>query len=212
MFWPGGSIPPSPNPITQKKTLMEKIYNIMTIYSDATIIRQIRLGNITIDPIPENIQIQPSSVDLRLGNTFKTFKPTEEPIDPTKDYIDLEEEMITIIQNPYTIQPGEFILGHTLETITLPDDITARIEGKSTLGRLGLTMHVTAGYIDPGFNGQITLEICNLGPRPVTLYTGMRVCQIVFEDMTTPSENPYNTRGRYMNQRGPVASKFGDKL
>lgn len=183
----------------------------MTIYSDTTIIRQIRLGNIKIEPIPDNIQIQPSSVDLRLGNTFKTFKHNDDPINPTKDK-NLEEQMSTIIQNPYTIQPGEFILGHTLEIITLPDDITARIEGKSTLGRLGLTMHVTAGYIDPGFNGQITLEICNLGPRPVQLWCGMRVCQIVFEDMTTPSENPYSNCGRYMNQDGPVAGKFGDNL
>ncbi len=112
---------------------------------------------------------------------------------------------------PFIIHPGEFALATTYETVKLPDDLVARVEGRSSMGRLGITMHVTAGYIDPGFHGKITLEISNIGKMPVALYTGQRVCQIVFETMTSPSEKPYGHPDRdskYMGQERPITSKI----
>ncbi|MBE6488148.1 MAG: dCTP deaminase [Methanosphaera stadtmanae] len=186
----------------------------MAILSDVDIKKYIDEGKIIIDPITDDKQIQPSSVDLRLGDEFKGFTIVTKPfIDPFDD-TDLETYMneITVEKGePFIIHPGEFTLATTYETVCLPDDIVARVEGRSSMGRLGITMHVTAGYIDPGFEGKITLEISNIGKMPVALYPGQRVCQIVFETMTSPANKPYGHEDRdskYMGQKGPQVSKI----
>ncbi len=186
----------------------------MAILSDIDIKKYLDEERIVIDPILDEKQIQPSSVDLRIGNKFKGFKIITKPyIDPF-DETDLESYMseITIDEDqPFIIHPGEFTLATTLETVKLPEDIVARVEGRSSIGRLGITMHVTAGYIDPGFEGKITLEISNIGKIPVALYPNQRVCQIVFETMTSPSARPYGHESRdskYMGQSGPQVSRI----
>lgn len=186
----------------------------MAILSDIDIKKALDEEKIVIDPIIDEKQIQPSSVDLRIGNKFKGFKIITKPFIDPFDETDLESYMeeITIDEKqPFIIHPGEFTLATTYETIKLPSDIVARVEGRSSIGRLGITMHVTAGYIDPGFEGKITLEISNIGKMPVALYPGQRVCQIVFETMTSPSVKPYGHKSRdskYMNQEGPQVSKI----
>ncbi len=187
----------------------------MAILSDRDIIKYLDEGKITIDPLEDpSRQIQPSSVDLRIGNEFKGFRIIRKPcIDPLdKSDLDSYMESFHIKQGePFIIHPGEFALATTYETVKLPDDLVARVEGRSSMGRLGITMHVTAGDIDPGFEGKITLEISNIGKMPVALYTGQRVCQIVFETMTTPSLRPYGHPERdskYMGQDKPVTSKI----
>ncbi|MBE6493388.1 MAG: dCTP deaminase [Methanosphaera stadtmanae] len=186
----------------------------MAILSDIDIKKYLDDGKIVIDPIKDIKQIQPSSVDLRIGNEFKGFTITSKPFIDPRDNTDLESYMnsFTIEEGkPFIIHPGEFTLATTYETVKLPADIVARVEGRSSMGRLGVTMHVTAGYIDPGFEGKITLEISNIGKMPVALYPGQRVCQIVFETMTSPSLKPYGHEDRdskYMNQNGPQVSKI----
>jgi dCTP deaminase len=187
----------------------------MAILSDQDVKKYLEEGKISIEPLedPER-QIQPSSVDLRIGNEFKGFRIIRKPcIDPL-DKSDLESYMESFHLDQgeaFIIHPGEFALATTYEAVKLPDDLVARVEGRSSMGRLGITMHVTAGYIDPGFQGKITLEISNIGKMPVALYTGQRVCQIVFETMTSPSQRPYGHPERdskYMGQDRPVTSKI----
>lgn len=187
----------------------------MAILSDQDIRKYLDEGKISIEPLedPER-QIQPSSVDLRIGSEFKGFRIIRKPcIDPL-DKSDLESYMESFHLEkgePFIIHPGEFALATTYEAVKLPDHLVARVEGRSSMGRLGITMHVTAGYIDPGFQGKITLEISNIGKMPVALYTGQRVCQIVFETMTSPSQRPYGHPERdskYMGQDKPVTSKI----
>lgn len=186
----------------------------MAILSDVDIKRYLDEERIIIDPLEDEKQIQPSSVDLRIGDEFKGFTIVTKPyIDPF-DKTNLESYMhsITVEEGePFIIHPGEFTLATTHEYVKLPEDIVARVEGRSSIGRLGITMHVTAGYIDPGFEGRITLEISNIGKMPVALYPGQRVCQIVFETMTSPSAKPYGHEDRdskYMGQRSPQVSKI----
>jgi dCTP deaminase len=187
----------------------------MAILSDQDIKRYLKTGKIVIEPLENpGRQIQPSSVDLRIGSEFKGFRIIRKPcIDPL-DKSDLESymESFHLAQGePFIIHPGEFALATTYESVKLPDNLVARVEGRSSMGRLGITMHVTAGYIDPGFQGKITLEISNIGKMPVALYTGQRVCQIVFETMTSPSKRPYGHPERdskYMGQDSPVTSKI----
>ncbi len=187
----------------------------MAILSDRDIKEHLKSGKIVIDPILNaEVQIQPSSVDLRIGKEFKGFRIIRKPCIDPMDQSDLESYMESFFLDegePFIIHPGEFALATTYETIKLPHDLVARVEGRSSMGRLGVTMHVTAGYIDPGFQGKITLEISNIGKMPVALYTGQRVCQIVFETMTSPSERPYGHPERdskYMGQKSPVTSKI----
>jgi dCTP deaminase len=187
----------------------------MAILSDKDIKEHLKSGKIVINPLtnPE-VQIQPSSVDLRIGREFKGFRIIRKPCIDPMDQSDLDSYMESFYIDegePFIIHPGEFALATTYETIKLPHDLVARVEGRSSMGRLGVTMHVTAGYIDPGFMGKITLEISNIGKMPVALYTGQRVCQIVFETMTSPSERPYGHPERdskYMGQTTPVSSKI----
>ncbi|MDI6702735.1 dCTP deaminase [Methanothermobacter wolfeii] len=188
----------------------------MAILSDRDIKRYLEEGLITIDPLddPER-QIQPSSVDLRIGNEFRGFRVIRKPCIDPKDPSDIDSymESFHVDEGPFIIHPGEFALATTHEYIGLPDNLVARVEGRSSIGRLGITMHVTAGYIDPGFHGRITLEISNIGKMPVALYPMQRVCQIVFETMTSPSEKPYGHPARdskYVGQTRPETSRIKD--
>lgn len=162
--------------------------------------------------MPDEKQIQPASVDLRLGNEFKVFKNIKKSYLDPKDDISAHMKSIKINEDePFIIKPNEFALGTTLEYIKLPDDLVGRVEGRSSMGRLGVTMHVTAGFIDPGFEGKITLEISNIGTMPIALYPGQRTSQIVFEMMSSAAEVPYDhpdRESKYMYQTGPVNSRI----
>lgn len=185
----------------------------MAILSDKTIKEYLEEGKIVIDPLKDEQQIQPSSVDMRLGDEFKVFKVIRKPYIDPKDKEDIAEymESSTVPEGEaFIIHPNEFALATTQEYVKVPDDLVARVEGRSSMGRLGVTMHVTAGYVDPGFEGRITLEISNIGAMPVALYPGQRVCQLVFETMTTPAELPYGhpkRNSKYMNQLKPESSR-----
>lgn len=185
----------------------------MAILSDKTIKEYLEEGKIVIDPLKDEQQIQPSSVDMRLGDEFKVFKVIRKPYIDPKDEEDIAEymESSTVPEGEaFIIHPNEFALATTQEYVKVPDDLVARVEGRSSMGRLGVTMHVTAGYVDPGFEGRITLEISNIGAMPVALYPGQRVCQLVFETMTTPEELPYGhpkRNSKYMKQLKPESSR-----
>ena len=185
----------------------------MAILSDKTIKEYLEEGKIVIDPLKDEQQIQPSSVDMRLGDEFKVFKVIRKPYIDPKDEEDIAEymESSTVPEGEaFIIHPNEFALATTQEYVKVPDDLVARVEGRSSMGRLGVTMHVTAGYVDPGFEGRITLEISNIGAMPVALYPGQRVCQLVFETMTTPAELPYGhpkRNSKYMEQLKPESSR-----
>lgn len=185
----------------------------MAILSDKTIKEYLEEGKIVIDPLKDEQQIQPSSVDMRLGDEFKVFKVIRKPYIDPKDEEDIAEymESSTVPEGEaFIIHPNEFALATTQEYVKVPDDLVARVEGRSSMGRLGVTMHVTAGYVDPGFEGRITLEISNIGAMPVALYPGQRVCQLVFETMTTPAKLPYGhpkRNSKYMKQLKPESSR-----
>jgi dCTP deaminase len=169
-------------------------------------------GRIVIEPLVEG-HIQPASVDVRLDATFLAFRRhTTSDIDPWQTNDNLMERVTVPEGDPFILHPGEFVLGTTLERLTLPDDIVARIEGKSSLGRLGLLIHATAGFIDPGWTaGQITLELSNVAPLPIRLWPGMKIAQLSFMQMDGPAEFPYghpSLGSKYQGQSGPVASRY----
>ena len=181
------------------------------ILSDRTIRRLLTEGRLLITPL-DDTQIQPASVDIRLGSTFLAFRRhTSECIDPREMNDALMEPMTVADDRPFILHPGEFVLGTTLERLTLPDDIVARVEGKSSLGRLGLLIHATAGFVDAGWtNGQITLELSNVAPLPIKLWPGMKIGQLCMFRLASPAERPYGSSGvgsRYQDQRGPTPSR-----
>ncbi len=185
------------------------------ILSDRDIRRAIEEGRVLIESKqPELFQhIHASSMDLRLGNIFKLYEHSRYALLDPKDPATFANNMRTITVadgDPFIVQPGEFILGVTQEKITVPRDLVVRVEGRSSLGRMGIIVHSTAGFVDPGFSGTITLEISNLNRLPVALYPGMRVCQIAFEQMTSPAETPYNEKpwSKYQGQMLPEESKL----
>ncbi len=181
------------------------------ILSDRSIKEEVSAGRIVIEPYREEC-VQPSSVDVHLDKTFLVFNHSEHTfIDTRKEMPDLTTKIIVDNGKPFILHPGEFVLGSTSEKLTLPNDVAARIEGKSSLGRLGLLIHSTAGYIDPGFSGNITLELSNVSKLPITLYPGMKIGQFSFQKMTTPVEKPYGSpelRSRYQGQTNPEPSKL----
>ncbi len=180
------------------------------IFSDRTIRQAIEEGRIEIDPFEDSF-IQPSSVDLRCDNAFRVFENHKYPhIDPREIQDDLTSEVIVPNGEPFILHPGEFVLGATLERVRLGNGIVARLEGKSSLGRLGLLIHSTAGFVDPGFDGYLTLELSNVANLPIAIYPGMRIGQISFYQMTTEAEHPYGSNeagSKYQNQRGPTPSR-----
>ncbi len=185
------------------------------ILSDIDIRKAIKDGRIKIDSSKSGLSqhIHASSMDLRLGDTFKLYEHSKSAILDPKDPTTFAMNMRTIIVpdgEPFIVQPGEFVLGVTQESISLSDDLVARVEGRSSIGRLGIIIHSTAGFIDPGFSGTVTLEISNLNRLPVALYPGMRVCQLAFEQMTSAAEMPYDKKphSKYQGQVLPEESKL----
>jgi dCTP deaminase len=180
------------------------------IYSDRTIKESISSGKIAIEPY-EPSYVQPSSVDLRVGNGFRVFvNHRYSEIDPRAPQADLTQLVEVGDEEPFMLHPGEFVLGSTLERVRLGIDVVARLEGKSSLGRLGLLIHSTAGFIDPGFEGHITLELSNVATLPIAIYPGMKIGQISFYQMTTAAEYPYGSPelgSKYQGQSGPTASR-----
>jgi dCTP deaminase len=179
------------------------------ILSDRDIRQHLADGRILIDPF-DPACVQPSSVDLHVGNQFRVFANNRYPyIDVRKEQPDLTELVDMAPDEPFILHPGEFVLGQTVEWVEIPDDLVARLEGKSSLGRLGLLIHSTAGYVDPGWRGTLTLELSNVANLPITLYPGMKIGQISFFRLSTPAETPYGSAGnKYQGQRGPTPSRF----
>src|SRR3954465_3877681 len=177
------------------------------VLADRTIARLLEEGRIEIDPYDDSL-LQPSSVDVRVDRYFRVFHNNRYPyIDVREEQEDLTELVEVENGTPFVLHPGEFVLGSTLERVGLPDDLVARIEGKSSLGRLGLLIHSTAGVIDPGFDGHVTLELSNVASLPITLYPEMRVGQVSFLRMTTPADVPYGQGAlgsKYQGQGGPT--------
>ena len=185
------------------------------LLSDRDIRAEIDRQRIQLDPWDEAM-VQPSSVDVRLDRFFRLFDNHKYPhIDPAQDQPDLTRLVEVNGDEPFVLHPGEFVLGATYELVTLPDDIAARLEGKSSLGRLGLLTHSTAGFIDPGFSGHVTLELSNVATLPITLWPGMKIGQLCFFRLSSPAEHPYGSErygSRYQGQRGPTASRSAVKF
>ena len=180
------------------------------ILSDRDIRAEIESGRITIDPYDERC-IQPSSVDLHVDSQFRVFANSRYPfIDVREEQPDLTDLVEVKPDEPFILHPGEFALGSIYEVVTLPDDIAARVEGKSSLGRLGLLTHATAGFIDPGFSGHVTLELSNVATLPIKLWPGMKIGQLCFFRLSSPAEHPYGSAvygSHYQGQRGPTPSR-----
>ncbi len=181
------------------------------ILSDRSLREAIAAGRIVLDPLDESC-IQPSSIDLKVGNLFRVFRNhTTGIIDVKQDLEDLTELINVPDDGVFMLHPGEFVLGSTLERVGVPDDLVARVEGKSSLGRLGLLIHSTAGFVDAGFDGHITLELSNVASLPITIYPRMKIGQVSFMTMTTPADQPYGKGARgskYQGQRGPTPSRY----
>lgn len=180
------------------------------LLSDRDILAHIEAERITLNPW-DPVMLQPSSIDVRLDRFFRVFENHKYPhIDPAEDQPELTREVVPDGDDPFILHPGEFALGSTYEVVSLPDDIAARVEGKSSLGRLGLLTHATAGFIDPGFTGHVTLELANVATLPIKLWPGMKVGQLCFFRLTSPAEHPYGSAkygSRYQGQRGPTPSR-----
>lgn len=180
------------------------------LLSDRDLRAELDSGRLGIDPFDDSL-IQPSSIDVRLDNLFRVFNNTRYThIDPAQRQDDLTSLVEPKEGEPFVLHPGEFVLGATLERCTLPDDLAGRLEGKSSLGRLGLLTHSTAGFIDPGFSGHITLELSNVANLPITLWPGMKIGQLCLIRLSSPAEHPYGsskTGSKYQGQRGPTPSR-----
>ncbi|WP_219466462.1 dCTP deaminase [Nonomuraea rhizosphaerae] len=180
------------------------------LLSDRDILAEIDLGRLALDPFDRDM-LQPSSIDVRLDRFFRVFENHRYPhIDPSVEQPDLTRMVEPDGDEPFILHPGEFVLGSTYELISLPDDLASRLEGKSSLGRLGLLTHSTAGFIDPGFNGHVTLELSNVATLPIKLWPGMKIGQLCVFRLSSPAEYPYGSSkygSRYQGQRGPTPSR-----
>jgi dCTP deaminase len=180
------------------------------LLSDRDILAEVEEKRVQLEPFDADM-VQPSSVDVRLDRFFRVFENHRYPhIDPAADQPDLTRAVEPDGNEPFILHPGEFVLGSTYEVVTLPDDIAARLEGKSSLGRLGLLTHSTAGFIDPGFSGHVTLELSNVATLPIKLWPGMKIGQLCFFRLSSPAEHPYGSAksgSRYQGQRGPTPSR-----
>ncbi len=181
------------------------------ILSDRSIREELESGRIGISPLDESC-IQPSSVDLHVDKYFRVFRNhTQRVIDVRENQEELTELVEAVGDDPLILHPGEFVLGSTLERIRLPNDLVGRLEGKSSLGRLGLLIHSTAGFVDAGWDGYLTLELSNVANLPITVYPGMKIGQISFLRMTSEADTPYGSAGlgsKYQHQRGPTPSRY----
>jgi dCTP deaminase len=185
-------------------------YRVGVLLSDRDIRAEIDSGRVRLKPYDEAM-VQPSSIDVRLDKFFRLFDNHKYAfIDPAEDQPDLTRLIEVERDEPFILHPGEFVLGSSFEVVTLPDDLAARLEGKSSLGRLGLLTHSTAGFVDPGFSGHVTLELSNVATLPIKLWPGMKIGQLCFIRLSSPAENPYGSAkygSRYQGQRGPTASR-----
>jgi dCTP deaminase len=185
------------------------------ILSDRHLRESIESGRIVVEPF-DPATIQPSSIDVRVDGLFRVFRNhTSGVLDVKQDLSGLTELVEIPADGVFMLHPGEFVLGSTLERVALPDDLVARIEGKSSLGRLGLLIHSTAGFIDAGFDGHVTLELANVASLPITIYPRMKIGQISFMEMSTPAERPYGkgaTGSKYQGQRGPTPSRYWENF
>ncbi len=181
------------------------------ILSDRSIREAVNTGRIIVEPFDESC-LQPSSIDVKVSNLFRVFRNhSAAVIDVKKDLTELTELVEIASDEAFMLHPGEFVLGSTLERVAIASDLVARVEGKSSLGRLGLLIHSTAGFIDAGFDGHITLELSNVANLPITIYPGMKIGQVSFMTMTTPADKPYGSGARgskYQGQRGPTPSRY----
>ncbi|MER7211711.1 dCTP deaminase [Streptosporangium sp. NPDC000239] len=180
------------------------------LLSDRDILTEIDSGRVRLDPFQPEM-VQPSSIDVRLDRYFRVFENHKYPhIDPAVEQPDLTRMVEPEGDEPFILHPGEFVLASTYEVVTLPDDIASRLEGKSSLGRLGLLTHSTAGFIDPGFSGHVTLELSNVATLPIKLWPGMKIGQLCMFRLSSPAEHPYGSEkygSRYQGQRGPTPSR-----
>ncbi|MBC9927052.1 MULTISPECIES: dCTP deaminase [unclassified Leucobacter] len=180
------------------------------LLSDRDLNAELASGRIRLDPSSDDM-VQPSSIDVRIDRYFRLFDNHKYPvIDPAEDQPELTRLIEVDPAEGFILHPGEFVLGSTFEQVTLPDDIAARLEGKSSLGRLGLMTHSTAGFIDPGFTGHVTLELSNVATLPIRLWPGMKIGQLCFFQLSSPADHPYGSgeyKSRYLGQRGPTASR-----
>jgi len=180
------------------------------LLSDRDLLTEIDNKRVAVEPFDMEM-IQPSSIDVRLDRMFRVFDNHKYPhIDPSIEQEDLTRLVEPEGDNPFILHPGEFVLGSTLEVVSLPDDLAGRLEGKSSLGRLGLLTHSTAGFIDPGFSGHITLELSNVATLPIKLFPGMKIGQLCIFRLSSPADHPYGSEkygSRYQGQRGPTASR-----
>jgi dCTP deaminase len=180
------------------------------LLSDRDILAEIHAARVGLEPFDPSM-VQPSSIDVRLDKLFRVFENHRYPhIDPAIDQPELTRSVEPEGDEPFILHPGEFVLGSTYEIVTLPDDVAARLEGKSSLGRLGLLTHSTAGFIDPGFSGHVTLELANVANLPIKLWPGMKIGQLCFFRLSSPTAHPYGSAkygSRYQGQRGPTPSK-----
>ena len=190
-------------------------YQIL-ILSDRDIIKAIKEERIKITPKPDfKKQLGPCSLDLHLGNSFRIFKPSQYPFIDVKqsiDFDDIMDEVIVKDGNPFILQPKDFVIAITREELVLAPDIMARLDGRSSLGRLGIVVHSTAARFDPGWKGRAVMELGNLGIMPVVLYAGMRICAMTFETLSAPAEHPYSKEDRYYNQKSVIASRINKKV
>lgn len=185
------------------------------ILSDRSIREVIAGGRLVIDPYdPE--RVQPSSYDVCVGDAFRVFHNARHPFIDVREPLDDLTELVVVPEGErFILHPGEFVLGTTHERVTLPDDLVARLEGKSSLGRLGLLIHSTAGFVDPGFSGRVTLELSNVANLPIAIYPGMKIGQISFQTMTTPADKPYGSGdlgSKYQGQDGPTPSRYHENF
>ena len=180
------------------------------LLSDRDILTEVSEGGIHLDPWDPQM-VQPSSVDVQLDKFFRVFENHRYPsIDPSVEQVELTRMIEVSDEEPFVLHPGEFVLGSTYEQVTLGSAVAARLEGKSSLGRLGLLTHSTAGFIDPGFSGHVTLELSNMATLPVKLWPGMKIGQLCFFRLSSPAEHPYGSAAygsRYQGQRGPTPSR-----
>ena len=217
MFGRTGDQPASTNERRQQRTTSDQRLTAnpprrypSRMLSDRTLKDEIARGRIRIDPL-DPADIQPASIDVHLDRAFRVFKVSSRPyIDVREPMDDLTDEVVIDDERPFFIHPGEFVLGSTLEILTLPDDIVAQVEGKSSLGRIGLLIHATAGFVDPGWHGKLTLELSNVAKMPIALHYGMKIGQLSFMRMSTPVDRPYGSaelRSKYQGQMGPTPSR-----
>ncbi|MDQ2582924.1 dCTP deaminase [Saccharothrix yanglingensis] len=180
------------------------------LLSDRDLRKEVDSGRLVLEPF-DDVMVQPSSIDVRLDRFFRVFNNTRYThIDPSVQQDDLTSLVEPVHDEPFVLHPGEFVLGSTFELVTLPDDLAGRLEGKSSLGRLGLLTHSTAGFIDPGFSGHITLELSNVANLPITLWPGMKIGQLCLFRLSSAAEFPYGSQqagSRYQGQRGPTPSR-----